>query len=146
MCQQVLRYRHMTIATYSSEIPLTTMDYSASDPRKPSPPFGYSRECHYTLAEQISIVALFHANRIKPGRIAYRVGIDLGLIEQLIEGHAHQAEFKQYLIEHRRNRHSQRMHESHKIIGAEQLELQAKIEADYQQAISEEWGRTSGVE
>ena len=48
-----------------------------SDTRTPSPPYGYSRECHYTRDKQVHIVAEYHAHKIRPSRIAYRVGIDI---------------------------------------------------------------------
>ena len=54
--------------------------------RAPNPPLGYSRECKLTEAKQIRLVAEFHANRIRPSRIAYRLGIDIALIEALLTG------------------------------------------------------------
>ena len=39
-----------------------------------------------TREQQIHIVAEFHANKIRPSRIAYRVGIDIAFIEALIAG------------------------------------------------------------
>ncbi len=105
-----------------------------TDLRKPSPPFGYSRVCTYTLEQQIDIVALFHANRIKPARIAYRVGIDLDLIETLIDGSGHKKQFKFLLAKHRRDRRNQRMNASKKIIGIRQAELQVEIEQEFQES------------
>lgn len=42
----------------------------SSDQRTPSPPYGYSRECHYPLEQQIRIVAEFYVHNIRPSRIA----------------------------------------------------------------------------
>jgi hypothetical protein len=103
----------------------------ASDPRKPSLPFGYSKICKYSLEQQIDIVALFHANRIKPNRIAYRVGIDLDLIEKLLGEQAYQKQFKFLVAKHRKNRRSQRLKESTKIVGIGQAEMQSLIEKEY---------------
>ena len=57
------------------------------DGRTPSPPYGYSRECTHSREQQIHIVAEFHANKIRPSRIAYRVGIDIAFIEEMPLGH-----------------------------------------------------------
>ena len=57
-----------------------------TDTRTPSPPYGYSRLCHYSREQQLHIVAEFHAHKIRPSRIAYRVGIDIAFIEALIAG------------------------------------------------------------
>jgi len=107
---------------------------AGADTRKSSPPFGYSRVCHHTLEQQIDIVALFHANRIKPARIAYRVGIDLDLIERLINGSVYQQQFKYLLAKHRKERRNQRMKASKKIVGIRQAELQVQIEKEFQES------------
>lgn len=111
---------------------------SVLDTRKPSPPFGYSRLCSHTLEQQIDIVALFHANRIKPNRIAYRVGIDIDLIENLIAGELQQKSFKYLVAKHRRERRNQRIDESKKIVGIRQAELQVQIEAEYRQLMHQQ--------
>ena len=104
------------------------------DNRKCSPPFGYSRVCSHTLEQQVDIVALFHANKIKPERIAYRIGIDLDLIEKLIDGDIYKKHFKFLVSKHRRERRNQRMKASKKIIGIRQAELQLEIEQEFQEA------------
>ena len=48
--------------------------------------FGLLRECDLSEAKQIRLVAEFHANRIRPSRIAYRLGIDIALIDALLAG------------------------------------------------------------
>ena len=60
--------------------------------RAPNPPLGYSRDCDLSEAKQIRLVAEFHANRIRPSRIAYRLGIDIALIDALLAGE-YQASF-----------------------------------------------------
>ena len=64
-----------------------TSEAVKADSRTPSPPYGYSRECDYSREEQIHIVAEFHAHKIRPSRIAYRVGIDIAFIDMKIEKH-----------------------------------------------------------
>ena len=105
-----------------------------ADTRTPSPPYGYSRECHYPLEQQIRIVAEFYVHNIRPSRIAYRVGIDIDLIEKLIAGEVHEDVFREMVIHYRKHRRSQRLKDSQRIKGFARVELQVEIEKDYREA------------
>ncbi len=105
------------------------------DPRTPSPPYGYSRECHYSREQQMHIVAEFHAHRIRPSRIAYRVGIDIAFIEALIAGELEPERFPRLVARYRRNRYQQRLQESQREQGVTRFELQQRIEADFQREV-----------
>ena len=107
------------------------MDDLVQDTRTPSPPFGYSRVCAYPLEQQVRIVAEFYVHKIRPSRIAYRMGIDIDLIEKLIAGEAHQDAFKEMVNYYRKNRRSQRLQQSQKIRGSAQVELQEEIEREF---------------
>ena len=113
---------------------MLAMSRCKTDTRTPSPPYGYSRECHYPLERQIRIVAEFHAHNIRPSRIAYRMGIDIDLIEKLIAGEAHQAVFDEMLAYYRKHRRNQRLKESQHLRGSARVEQQARIEREYQNA------------
>ena len=113
---------------------MLAMSSGKTDKRTPSPPYGYSRECHYPLERQIRIVAEFHAHNIRPSRIAYRMGIDIDLIERLIAGEAHQAMFEELLAYYRRHRRNQRLQETQQLKGSARVEQQARIERDYHNA------------
>ena len=102
-----------------------------TDTRTPSPPFGYSRECHYPLERQIRIVAEFYVHKIRPSRIAYRMGIDIDLIEKLIAGEAHQEVFQEMVTYYRKHRRQERLQESLKVKGTARVELQQKIEREF---------------
>lgn len=102
-----------------------------ADRRTPNPPFGYVCECEHTQEQQIRIVAEFFANRIKPARIAYRTGIDVQFVKQLIDGKLYPQHFKQLLAYYRRNRRTQRLNASMKYSGSQRFELQKQIEAEY---------------
>jgi len=106
-------------------------DAAARDHRTPSPPYGYSRPCTYSREEQIAIVAEFHAHRIRPSRIAYRVGIDIAFIEALIAGETETERFAQLLAQYRNRRYRQRLRESTGLSGAARYEMQQCIERDY---------------
>ena len=105
------------------------------DGRTPSPPYGYSRECTHTREQQIHIVAEFHAHKIRPSRIAYRVGIDIAFIEELIAGEIEAQRFPRLVAHYRRERYQQRMHDSRVRRGIAQYELQQTIERDFKQEV-----------
>ncbi len=101
------------------------------DTRTPSPPYGYSRECPYPLEQQIRIVAEFYVHRIRPSRIAYRMGIDIDLIEKLIAGETQQAFFEEMVNFYRKHRRQQRLAASLKVKGTARVELQTEIEKEF---------------
>ncbi|TGD75774.1 hypothetical protein E4634_02580 [Mangrovimicrobium sediminis] len=105
----------------------------AIDTRTPSPPYGYSCECTLSPEEQIHVVALFHANKIRPSRIAFRVGIDIAFIEQLIAGEVEAERFPRLVAQYRRERYQQRMHDSRRRSGGQRYELQQRIEREFHQ-------------
>ena len=110
----------------SSDLPLP-------DNRTPSPPYGYSRECTYSREQQIRIVAEFHAHKIRPSRIAFRVGIDIAFIEELIAGETEQERFAHLVNQFRKGRYQQRLRESTRSAGVARYELQQQIEREYLQ-------------
>ncbi len=81
------------------------------------------------------IVAEFHAHKIRPSRIAYRVGIDIAFIEALIAGETEPAHFAQLVKHYRRNRYQQRLRETQKSTGVTRYEMQQKIEREFMQEI-----------
>ena len=113
---------------------MLAMSDGKPDTRTPSPPYGYSRECHYPLEQQIRIVAEFYAHNIRPSRIAYRMGIDIDLVEKLIAGEAHQEMFTQMLAHYRKHRRNQRLSEAQRLRGSARVEQQERIEKEYREA------------
>ncbi len=105
---------------------------NTEDGRTPSPPYGYSRVCTHSREEQIHIVALFHANKIRPSRIAYRVGIDIAFIEQLIAGEIEQERFPRLVASYRRQRFQDRMRATQGERAGSRYELQRTIELEFQ--------------
>ena len=106
-----------------------------NDTRTPSPPYGYSCACTCAREEQIHIVAKFHAHKIRPGRIAYRIGIDIAFIEELTAGEAEAGRFERIVAHYRTQRYSKRMQDSKRSKGVVQYEMQQKIEREYQQEV-----------
>lgn len=107
-----------------------------NDTRTPSPPYGYSRECHYDREKQIHIVAEFHANKIRPSRIAYRVGIDIAFIEALIAGEEEPQRFPALVARYRRQRYQKRLSEARKRnTGSARYELQQQVEREFRSEV-----------
>lgn len=81
------------------------------------------------------IVAEFHAHKIRPSRIAYRVGIDIAFIEELIAGEVEAEYFPRLVAHYRKQRYQQRLHDSTARKGIAQYELQQKIEREFKHEI-----------
>lgn len=107
-----------------------------ADPRTPSPPFGYSRVCTLSHDEQVAVVAQFHANHIRPNRIAYRMGVDIALVEALIAGEVEAERFPSLVEQYRRQRYRDRLRDSSRRRGTGRYELQQQIEKDFQRETS----------
>lgn len=80
-------------------------------------------------------MAEFHANKIRPSRIAYRVGIDIAFIEALIAGETEAKRFPALVKRYRRNRYQQRMADSTRRNGVARFEMQQVIEREFQQEV-----------
>jgi hypothetical protein len=106
-----------------------------SDKRTPSPPYGYSRDCFHSREEQVHIVAEFHAHKIRPSRIAYRVGIDIAFIEELIAGEVEAQHFPRLVAYYRKRRYQQRLRDSTARKGIAQYELQQTIEREFKREV-----------
>ncbi len=106
-----------------------------TDNRTPSPPYGYSRECTHSRDQQVHIVAEYHAHKIRPSRIAYRVGIDIAFIEALIAGEVEADRFPRLVKYYRAQRYRQRLNESAASKGVTRFELQQRIEQEYVQEV-----------
>jgi hypothetical protein len=117
---------------------MLAMSDQKPDRRKPSPPYGYSCECHYPLEQQIRIVAEFYAHKIRPSRIAYRMGIDIDLVEKLIAGEVYQEAFSEILAYYRKHRRNQRLEETQELKGSARFEQQVRIEQEFMEAERQE--------
>ena len=107
------------------------------DTRTPCPPYGYSRPCDLPVHRQIELVAEFHAYRIRPSRIAYRLGIDIALIDSLLAGEYQSTRFESLVRYYRSRRLQQRLG------AAEKKRGQAAYEQ--RQAALQEFESTTGL-
>jgi len=100
------------------------------DDRSPNPPIGYSQGCRFTQEQQLSLVAEFHVNKIRPSRIAYRLGIDIDSVEAWLAGEKDQERFSEYLFRHRRLRYQAQIKQADKHRGQQAYELRAAAHRD----------------
>lgn len=103
-----------------------------NDERTPSPPLGYSCECDLPLGRQIELVAEFHAYRIRPARIAYRLGIDIALIESLVAGELDPEKFDHLVRHYRGRRLQQRLKQADRMRGQRSYELRQRAALDFE--------------
>lgn len=94
-------------------------------------PLGYSCLCHYSLSEQLHLVAEFSAHKIAPERIAYRTGIDIALIDALHKGEYEPVRYRALIDFYRVKRRDERLKKSLRKQGMAQSQLQEKIIRDY---------------
>lgn len=109
---------------------------SEHDTRTPSPPFGYSRECTLNADQQLVAVAKFHAHQIRPNRIAYRLGVDIAVVEALIAGELEPERFTAAVAANRKQRYRDRMRDSTERRGTGRYELQQQIEKDFKHELA----------
>ena len=72
-------------------------------------------------------------HRIRPSRIAYRMGIDISLVEKLIAGEAHQEAFREMVNYYRKHRRQSRLQDSLALRGTARVELQEEIEREFRE-------------
>lgn len=97
---------------------------------------NYAKISEKTLNQQIDVVAEFYAHKIAAQRIAYRTGVKLELVVQLINGDSHPQLFKRLLALHRRKRRDSLIKRSYKTKGIAQASLQDKIELEYSSTVN----------
>lgn len=78
-------------------------------------------------------MAEFHAHKIRPSRIAYRVGIDIAFIEELIAGEVERERFPRLVAHYRKQRYQQRMSGTSARRGSGRYELEQRIEREFRQ-------------
>lgn len=82
------------------------------------------------------MVAEFYAHKISPERIAFRTGINLEFVSQLLNGDIHERLFAHLLTRHRKGRRDQRLKKSLRIKGIRQATLQDEIELEYTKSLT----------
>ena len=104
-----------------------------ADNRSPNPPIGYACDCMLSLAQQIDLVAEFHVNRIRPSRIAYRLGIDLAQVEAWLSGEQDSDRFQDLITRHRRRKYQMQLRRAAQFRGQQSYEMRLAAERDLAQ-------------
>ena len=104
-----------------------------TDGRRPNPPMGYACECTLTPDQQIDLVAEFHVHRIRPSRIAYRLGIDIAQVEAWLSGEEDRARFQRLVSVHRRRKYQLQVRRAERFRGQQSYELRLAAQRDLQQ-------------
>ena len=106
---------------------------SCADNRSPNPPIGYACGCTLSPAQQIDLVAEFHVNRIRPSRIAYRLGIDLAQVEAWLSGEEDSDYFQDLIRRHRRRKYQMQLGRAAQFRGQQSYEMRLAAELDLAQ-------------
>ena len=104
-----------------------------SDNRSPNPPIGYACDCTLSLEQQIDLVAEFHVNRIRPSRIAYRLGVDLARVEAWLSGERDSDRFQDLIRGHRRRKYQMELRRAEQFRGQRSYEVRLAAERDLAQ-------------
>jgi hypothetical protein len=78
-------------------------------------------------------VAEFHAHKIRPSRIAYRMGIDIAFIEELIAGESEAERFEELVKFYRRQRYQDRLQHTGRHTGVRRYEQEQRIQREFEQ-------------
>ena len=104
-----------------------------ADNRSPNPPIGYACECTLSSEQQIDLVAEFHVHRIRPSRIAYRLGIDLAQVEAWLSGEQDSDYFQNLIRRHRRRKYQMQLRRAERFRGQQSYEMRLAAERDLAQ-------------
>ena len=94
-------------------------------------------ECTLSPAQQIDLVAEFHVNRIRPSRIAYRLGIDLAQVEAWLSGEEDSYHFQDLIRRHRRRKYQMQLRRAAQFSGQQSYEMRLAAERDLAQQFSQ---------
>ena len=94
---------------------------------------GYACECTLTLEQQIGLVAEFHVHRIRPSRIAYRLGIDIAQVEAWLSGEQDDRRFQQLISQHRRKKYQRQLRRADRLRGQQAYEMRLAAQQDLHQ-------------
>ena len=102
------------------------------DDRSPNPPMGYACDCTLTPEQQITLVAEFHVHRIRPSRIAYRLGIDIAQVEAWLSGEQDSEDFQKMVAVHKRRKYRLQVRQADRLRGQRAYELRLAAHRDLQ--------------
>ena len=78
----------------------------------------------------MDLVAEFHVHRIRPSRIAYRLGIDIARVEAWLSGEQDSARFQHLIAVHRRRKYHRQVRKADRLRGQQAYELRLAAQQD----------------
>jgi hypothetical protein len=102
----------------------------APDVRRPNPPMGYACDCRMPLARQMALVAEFHVHRIRPSRIAYRLGIDIARVEGWVSGEQDGDQFQRLVSAAKKKKYQAQMKRADRFRGQRAYEMRLAAHND----------------
>tara|TARA_B100001057_G_scaffold381157_1_gene386976 strand:+ start:459 stop:767 length:309 start_codon:yes stop_codon:yes gene_type:complete len=81
----------------------------------------------------MELVAEFHVHRIRPSRIAYRLGIDIAQVEAWLSGEQDAEQFQRLMVAHRRRKYQLQIRRADRLRGQQAYELRLAAQQDLQQ-------------
>ena len=102
----------------------------SAEARRPNPPMGYACDCTMPLARQMALVAEFYVHRIRPSRIAYRLGIDIAQVEGWLSGEQDGEQFQQLIAACKKRKYQAQMRRADRLRGQQAYEMRLAAQND----------------
>jgi len=84
----------------------------------------------------MALVAEFHVHRIRPSRIAYRLGIDIARVEAWLSGEEDAERFQRLVTLHRRRKYQAQLRRADRLRGQQAYEMRLAAQQDLSPAHS----------
>jgi hypothetical protein len=94
---------------------------------------GYACDCTMSLPRQMALVAEFHVHRIRPSRIAYRLGIDIARVEGWLSGEQDCDQFQRLIAACKKKRYQAQMKRADRFRGQQAYEMRLAAQDDLRQ-------------
>ena len=94
---------------------------------------GYACDCTMSLPRQMALVAEFHVHRIRPSRIAYRLGIDIARVEGWVSGEQDGDQFQRLITACKKRRYLAQMNRADRFRGQQAYEMRLAAQDDLRQ-------------
>jgi len=78
----------------------------------------------------MALVAEFHVHRIRPSRIAYRLGIDIARVEAWLSGEEDAERFQRLVTLHRRRKYQAQLRRADRLRGQQAYEMRLAAQQD----------------
>jgi trehalose-6-phosphate synthase len=81
----------------------------------------------------MALVAEFHVHRIRPSRIAYRLGIDIASVEGWLSGEKDREQFQRLITASKKRKHLAQMKRADRFRGQQAYEMRLAAQDDLRQ-------------